>query len=85
MVRKNASDWERSYLVDDIILGKVLLGMHISKVIDKMGQPDDPMSVKYQPGIKFIGYTFAPPDSYAALKIGLDRDDRVESTNLEMN
>lgn len=81
---KKASDWERSHLVDDIVLGKVLLGMHVSKVIAIIGEPDDPMSVKYQPGIKFIGYYFAPPDSYAALKISLDEDDRVESTILDL-
>ncbi|HIA54125.1 MAG TPA: hypothetical protein EYN91_18900 [Candidatus Melainabacteria bacterium] len=83
---KSANDAERNCLADEIVLGRVLIGLTQREIIGFMGKPDGfGSSNDIGPQIRLTGYNCANGESQCDLMIELNDDGKTSDVYLNVN
>lgn len=83
---RSANSSEKSYLADDIVLSKVLLGMTQKEIVVEMGMPDAFAALPdVGPHIRHTGYNAMNHESQCDLLIDLDDNGRAKDAYLDVN
>ena len=83
---RNANKSEKSYLADDIVLSKVLLGKTQKEIVAEMGKPDAFAALHVCGShIRHTGYNAAYHESQCDLLIDLDNNGRTKDVYLDVN
>lgn len=86
--RWKSSESERSHLADRLILGKTLIGMKVTEVIEQLGSPGGGYAnSEYIPGkTKCFGYGL-PLEGYSVneLIVELDDNQKIEKAYIDIN
>lgn len=83
---RSANSSEKSYLADDIVLSKVLLGKTQKEIVSEMGKPDAFAALsEVGPHIRHTGYSALHHESQCDLMIDLDDNGRTKDVYLDVN